>query len=238
MTLAQRRQMHSDHVESIEQVGAEAAALDLFFQVAIGGRQHARVYRHRFRGADGDHFTLHLPLLQHPQQFDLNRRRRLADFVEEERALIGRGEETGLVFHGTGEGALHVTEEFTLQQGLGERTAVDREKAVVRSRAQLVDVSRNHFLPRSRLAGDQHRGIRRGDRLGETQDIEPRLAAPDGTATGRAFAPLDLLLQRGVLHAQLAMLGGTTEDGQQLVVAKRLLDVVERALVHRLYGRL
>ena len=34
------------------------------------------------------------------------------------------------------------------------------------------------------------------------------------------------------------MLGGAAEDRDQLVVAERLLDVVERALVHRLHRRL
>ena len=49
---------------------------------------------------------------------------------------------------------------------------------------------------------------------------------------------LDLLTQRAVLHAQLAMLAGALEDREQLVVAERLLDVIEGALVHRLHRRL
>ena len=41
----------------------------------------------------------HLALLQHAQQLHLRRRRRLADLVEEERAVAGRGEETALILH-------------------------------------------------------------------------------------------------------------------------------------------
>ena len=53
-----------------------------------------------------------------------------------------------------------------------------------------------------------------------------------------ARARLISCLQRAVLDAQLAMLGGALEDREQLVVAERLLDVVEGAFVHRLHRRL
>ena len=41
--LAQRRDVELDHVQPVEQVLAEAARLDLLFQVAVGGGEDARV---------------------------------------------------------------------------------------------------------------------------------------------------------------------------------------------------
>ena len=64
------------------------------------------------------------------------------------------------------------------------------------------------------------------------------LLVPTGRGDAAALLPANRLLERLVLDAQLAMLGGAAENRHQLVVAERLLDVVERALVHRLHRRL
>ncbi len=128
------------------------------------------------RRADGNHFAL----LQHAQQLHLRRRRGLADFVEEERALGRRAEETDLVLDGAGERSLHVTEQFALEQALGKRAAVDREKRPFGARRQLVDVAGDDFLAGSRLALNEHGGIGRRHGLDEAQHVEPRLARADG----------------------------------------------------------
>ena len=64
------------------------------------------------------------------------------------------------------------------------------------------------------------------------------LARADRPRAALAFVAPDLLLERLVLDAQLAMLGGAAQDRDQLVVAERLLDVIEGAFVHRLHRRL
>ena len=71
----------------------------------------------------------HLALLQHAQQLHLERRRQLADLVEEQRAAVGRPEEAGLALVvGAGEGALLVAEQLALEQRLGQRAAVDGDE--------------------------------------------------------------------------------------------------------------
>src|ERR1035437_1990180 len=45
----------------------------------------------------------------------------------------------------------------------------------------------------------------------------------------------DLLLERCVLDAQYAVLRSAPKDRDEFVVAERLLDVIERALVHGLH---
>ena len=89
--LAQRRQVQRDDVQPVVQIAAEVAAPDLLLEVAVR-RRDERACRSgiALRRADRDHFAV----LQHAQQLDLRRRRRLADLVEEERPLRGRGEQS------------------------------------------------------------------------------------------------------------------------------------------------
>src|SRR5271163_3197542 len=63
--------------------------------------------------------------IQHTQQLDLRLKLQFADFVEEERALVGEFEQAGLGRIGPGEGALFITEQLALDQILGQRGAVD-----------------------------------------------------------------------------------------------------------------
>ena len=80
--VAQRRQMDVDGVEPIQQVAAEAARLDLGFDVGVRGREHAHVDLLRARGAK----PLELAALEHAQQARLLGRRDVRDLVEEQRA--------------------------------------------------------------------------------------------------------------------------------------------------------
>ena len=109
---AQRRQVDRHHVEAIVQVVAETAGLDLVFQELIGRRHDARI------DADGAALAdaLELVLLQHAQQLDLQLRTHAGDFVEEDRAAVGRLEAAGLVVDGAGERALDVAEQFAFEQ--------------------------------------------------------------------------------------------------------------------------
>src|SRR5205823_9173957 len=70
-------------------------------------------------------------LLQHLQQLDLHRYRRLADLVEEQRAVrIAALEDALVVLDRAGEGALAVAEELRLDQRLRELRQVDRDEAL------------------------------------------------------------------------------------------------------------
>ena len=82
--LAQRRQLHRDDVQAVEQILAERAVRDHLREVAVGRGDDAHVDLDRVRVAD----ALELALLQHAQQLRLQRRAHRPDFVEEERALV------------------------------------------------------------------------------------------------------------------------------------------------------
>src|SRR5262249_8763745 len=115
VALPQRRQMERDDVEPIVQIAAEVARANLFVEIAIRRGHHARVDRDGFRGSDGNDFAM----LERTQQLDLRRGGRLANLVQEEGAL-GRGaEQADLVLDGAGERALHMAEQFALEQAFG-----------------------------------------------------------------------------------------------------------------------
>jgi hypothetical protein len=82
---AQRRHLDVDDVEAVVQVLAELALADRLGQVAVGRGDQPHVDLDRLAAAD----PLERPLLQHAQQLDLQRRRYLADLVEEHGAAVG-----------------------------------------------------------------------------------------------------------------------------------------------------
>ena len=62
-------------------------------------------------------------------------KRKIGDFVQEQRAAVGGLEEAVAVGLGAGERALAVAEELALHQVFGNRTAVHRDKRLFAARA-------------------------------------------------------------------------------------------------------
>src|SRR5690606_14975540 len=106
---------------------------------------------------------LELVLLEEAQQLDLDRRRDLADLVEEQRAAIGELEPPVLARHRAGEAALLVAEQLALEQRLGERGAVQLDERTGDARRALVERVRDELLAGPALAGDQDRRTARRD---------------------------------------------------------------------------
>ena len=73
----------------------------------------------------------HLVFLQHAQQLDLQAHRHVADLVQHQRAAVGFLEQALVTARCAGERAFLVTEQFRLEQVLGHRAAVDRDKRLV-----------------------------------------------------------------------------------------------------------
>ena len=100
-----------------------------------------------------------LAVLQNLQQLGLQRGRHLADFVEQQRALVAQLELAGLGFVGAGEGAGLVAEELALQQLAGNGGAIDLQEGAVRAIGILVDQLGQNFFAGTALAEQQHREI-------------------------------------------------------------------------------
>ena len=97
-------QLHD--LEPVVEVLAKGAARDPVSQVAVGGGHHAHVDPSALVLAHAPD----LPLLQGSQELDLHAGRDLADFVEQQRAAVGRLEQPRSVRSRAGERAPRVSE--------------------------------------------------------------------------------------------------------------------------------
>jgi hypothetical protein len=104
---------------------------------------------------------MHLLLLQDAEQLALQRRRHVADFVEEDRAPLSRLEQPRMIGSSVGECAAAMAEELALEQRLGDRRAVHREERPGRAWAAPVERPCQQLLARTALPDEQDRRIAR-----------------------------------------------------------------------------
>ena len=130
--LAQRREVDVEDVEPVVEVVAELAQRDRVAERAVGGGEHPDVHLDRLGAAHPEEGAA----LEHPQQLDLGGGRDLADLVEEDGAGVGQLEPAQPPLGGAGEGALLVAEQLALEQGVGQRGAVDGDERLAAARAR------------------------------------------------------------------------------------------------------
>ena len=122
--------------------------------------------------------ALELAELEDAQQLRLRRRRQLANLVEKHGAAVCQLQLSWLRRRCPGEGAAFMPEQLGLEQGLGERGAVEGDERACRPRAVAVERARHQLLAGTGLTGDQHRDVRGRHLLDEVIDALHRLAAP------------------------------------------------------------
>ena len=76
-----------------------------------------------------------------------------------------------------------MTEQFALGQSFGKGPAIDRDKGLVGAVAARVDIARDQFLARARLAHDQHIGIA-GRNLGDQRQDRTRAWITEDQSAG------------------------------------------------------
>ena len=96
--------------------------------------------------------------LEEPQQQTLHPQRHLADFVEEDRAVVGHLELAGLVAVGAREAALDVPEQLRLEERFRDAGAVDRHERLCAA-AGVVDRAGDDFLAGAAFPGNQDFGV-------------------------------------------------------------------------------
>src|SRR5581483_11574783 len=141
------------HVQAIEQILAEAARLHVVDEIAIGRGDDAHVDLDWLACAD----RLDFAFLQGTKELHLCGERQLTDLVEKQRAFGGLDEFSGVPLGGAGEGALLMTEQDRLDEGLRQRTAVHGNERLGAPRAAAVDGTGDQFLTDAGFAFDQHR---------------------------------------------------------------------------------
>ena len=188
--LAQGRDGEGEHVEAVEEVGAEPPLAHVPREVAVGRGQHPHVHLDRLRGAQ----PLERPALEHAQQLGLHAEGQLADLVEEDRAAVGHLEAAEGARDGAGEGALLVAEQLALDQGVGKGGAVDGRRAagsLRRLRSWMARATRSLPVPVSpRIRTGESAA---GDLLDLMQDLRQRRARAHDLV--EALGAKDLLLK-------------------------------------------
>src|SRR5439155_1437307 len=132
---------------------AEPASAHLPFEGNIGGGDDPHVHWHRPLAAE----RLHLSFLQRPQQLRLSGEGKVDDLIEEKASALGKLELPRLSLMCPGERALLIAEELRLDQGVGNRAAVDGDKRLLATGAQLMDRPSDEFLASAGLALDEDR---------------------------------------------------------------------------------
>jgi len=110
--LPQRRQMDLRDVQAVVQVAAKTPALHLGTQVAVGRGNDTDIDAPRLHTPHAQHF----PRLEHAQQLRLQGQGQLADFIEKQRAAVGRLEQTDLVVNRARKRPSHVAEELAFEE--------------------------------------------------------------------------------------------------------------------------
>src|SRR5260370_2008366 len=193
--VAQRGDLQLDHVEAIVQIFAEAFFLEQLIEMLIGRGDYSRIDLDCLRAAD----PFEGPLLQEAQQLGLHHRSQVADFVEQDRATLGRFEPSRLVFDRTGKRTAHVSEEFALEQMLAQRRACNLYEWPGFARAQAMYVRSEHAFAGATLAGDQRGRIAVGDLRGRLRQLSRMRTV--GEKRLRLDKALDLLAELSILGA-------------------------------------
>src|SRR5258708_15087765 len=191
--LAQGRYEEGNHVEAIKKIFAEVAPRYFFFQILVGRSDDPHIDGDSLFAADGREALL----FQCAQDFRLSFQTHVSDFIEKERATVRLLKFSFLVGCRPGEGSAMVAEEFTLDQVLGNRGAVDLDKSLVASQALRVNGVRHQFLtgPGFTINQDTTVGGRHQANL-LAQGLHGNAVAHDHTLR------MELLFQVDVLAAQ------------------------------------
>ena len=100
---------------------------------------------------------LNLVSLDRAQQLGLQPQRQLADFVQEQRAAVGRAEVAERILAGVGERAAHMAEQLRLGQRLDQVGAVEGDERAPGAEPERMQRSRHQLLAGAGLAVYQHR---------------------------------------------------------------------------------
>jgi len=187
--IPQWRQRDREHAETVEEVGPEPSLLNRSIQINVGRGDHAHVHATRLRRPD----PLELAFLQHAEELGLQLERKVADFVQEDRAAVGQLEPP--LPHGrrASECAALVAEQLAFDQRGGQRRAVDANELVSPATAAVVYGAREELLTGAGFAEQQHRGIKRRDLIDALEHDAHRRAGGDDAVVGRGLRGRDRL---------------------------------------------
>ena len=145
--------MDLNGTEPVVQILPKGSLLDHLLQGPMSCSNHPDVDHAFLAGSHGcESFGF-----QHSQQLDLNIKRKLSQFIQEERSTISLFKHANPGVRGPGEGTTCVTEEHALRQACMNGSAVDRDEWTACPRTVIVEVVREDFLTSPSRPADEHR---------------------------------------------------------------------------------
>src|SRR6185503_20816047 len=141
-TIAERRHLNRRDREAIIEIEPKLAGFGGREQIAVRRGDDAQIHPARLAPAHGPD----LARLEGAKEHRLERRRRFADLVEEERAAVGELEEAATRAVRAGERALHVPEELARHELGRKRREVLRDETPFFPGAAIVDGLRDELL--------------------------------------------------------------------------------------------
>src|SRR5262249_39999175 len=225
--LGEGRDADREYVQPIEQILAEAAGFHIGDEVAVGGGDDPHVDLYRPARAD----RLDLVSLDRAQQLHLRGGRKLANFVEEQRAAGCFHELARVALGRAGEGALLVAEQDRLDEIVGDGATIDRHEWLGAPLASAMDGARDQLFADARLAFDEYRDRRVRRLLGGAQHGEHARAACDDVAERERAGTA--ALEAGQLARECAGRERIAQRYLQPLDADRLDYEIGRAGPHR-----
>ena len=168
-----------------------------------------------------------MQFLQHAQQLDLHRGAGGADFVEENRAVVGQHEFAGLIADRAGERASHVAEQFAFQQRFRQRAAGHFHKRLIAPGAVAVDGAGDHRFAGAAFAGNQHGGFGVGHRFDHVENAPHAVIVPHDVFDAKP--QVELRFQVFVFFEHFALIECAADGDFQFFVDQRLGEQIERA---------
>ena len=126
-------------------------------------------------------------------------------------------------------------EQLALQEPLGDRCAVDRDKRFFGPAGAEMNGSRQELLPGSGLSGDEHGAVGVGDLRHKGKDLPDLRALPDDVLEAVFF--LQLAAERSVFLLEDRMFQRLRHEGGDILQVERLGHIVIRAGADRLDRR-
>lgn len=166
--------------ESVEEVVHEASLLGEGGEVGVGGADDADVDGDGFVAAD----ALEVAVFDDAEDFFLYGEGDVAEFVEEEGAVVGLFEEAGASFVCAGEGAGFVAEEFGFDEAGAEGGAVELDEGFLPAWGEVVEVLCGEFFAGAAFADEEEGSVDGGDAGEVFLEVEEGFGLAEGLGGG------------------------------------------------------
>ena len=150
-TIRQLRQMHPDHIQPVIEILTETVLFNQGLQILVSCSDYSHI--HLYRGMSTD--PVELTVRQHPQQSGLGLGGHIANFIQEQCAAVGLLKASLTALCGAGKGPFFMAKQFRLNQVMGNRRHIQRDKFRTAARAVFVQSMGNQLLTCTGLTIDQ-----------------------------------------------------------------------------------